>query len=83
MWILFDLLDANKSSARSSMDPKIPTEAGNNLHPNFIRNVEEYIDKTKPEAVCFIDAGGDGLAVYIVNIQSIYQIPQFAEPLFH
>ena len=31
---------------------KIPTEAGNKMvrDPNFLKNLEEYMDKVKPEA---------------------------------
>ena len=63
---------------------KIPTEAGNKMvkDPNFLRNLEEYMNKIKPEASYFFEADGKRVMGFVVDIQSNDQIPMFAEPLF-
>lgn len=63
---------------------KIPTEAGNKVvqDPNFLRKLEEYINKVKAEATYFFEADGIRVAAFIVDIQSADQIPVLAEPLF-
>ena len=44
---------------------KIPTEAGNKMvhDPNFLKNLEEYMDKVKPEAAYFMPSNGDRLTL--------------------
>ncbi len=39
---------------------KIPTEVRNKLvqDPNFLKKLEEYMDKVKPEASYFMPSGG-------------------------
>lgn len=63
---------------------KIPTEAGNKMvkDPNFLKNLEEYMNNTKPEAAYFFEANGDRVMGFVVDMQSADQIPAFAEPLF-
>lgn len=63
---------------------KIPTEGGNKAvqDPNFLKNLEQYIDKVKPENAFFMPLEGERTAIFIVNIESNDQIPQIAEPLF-
>jgi hypothetical protein len=62
----------------------IPTEAGNKMvqDPNFLRKLEEYINKVKAEAAYFFEANGNRIASFIVDVQSADQIPVLAEPLF-
>ena len=62
----------------------MPTEAGNKAvqDPNFLKNLEDYMNKAKPEAVYFFEAGGERVAAFVVDIQSGDQIPALAEPLF-
>ena len=62
----------------------IPTEAGNAMvqDPNFLRKLEEYINKVKAEAAYFFEANGNRIASFIVDAQSADQIPVLAEPLF-
>ena len=62
----------------------MPTEAGNKAvqDPNFLKNLEDYMNKAKPEAAYFFEAGGDRVAAFVVDIQSADQIPAMAEPLF-
>jgi hypothetical protein len=62
----------------------IPTEAGNKMvqDPNFLRKLEEYINKVKAEAAYFFEANGNRIASFIVDVQSVDQIPVLAEPLF-
>ena len=63
---------------------KIPTEAGNKMvkDPNFIKNVENYMKKSKAETAYFFEAHGNRTIVFIVDMQSADQIPALAEPLF-
>jgi hypothetical protein len=62
----------------------IPTEAGNKMvqDPNFLRKLEEYINKVKAEAAYFFEANGNRIASFIVDVQSADQIPVLGEPLF-
>jgi hypothetical protein len=62
----------------------IPTEAGNKMvqDPNFLRKLEEYINKVRAEAAYFFEANGNRTASFIVDVQSADQIPVLAEPLF-
>ena len=61
----------------------IPTEAGNMMvqDPNFLRKLEEYINKVNAEAY-FFEANGNRIASFIVDVPSADQIPVLAEPLF-
>ena len=63
---------------------KIPTEAGNRMvkDPNFLKNLEDYMNKAKPEAAYFFEADGNRVMAFIVDMQSVDQIPALAEPLF-
>jgi hypothetical protein len=63
---------------------KIPTEAGNKMvqDPNFLKKLEEYINKVKAEATYFFEADGNRVAAFIVDIHNTNQIPVIIEPLF-
>jgi hypothetical protein len=63
---------------------RIPTEAGNKMvkDPNFLKNLEEYMNKANPEASYFFEANGERLMVFIAEMRSADQIPGLAEPLF-
>ena len=63
---------------------KIPTEAGNKMvqDPDFLKKLEEYMNKVKPEAAYFLPQAGERSAAFIANIESNDQIPSFVEPLF-
>lgn len=63
---------------------RIPTEDGNKMvqDPNFLKNLEEYMNKVKPEAAYFMPIDGHRSAAFIVNIQSNDQVPTIVEPLF-
>ena len=63
---------------------KFPTEAGNQMvkDPNFLRDLENYMNKVKTEASYFFEADGKRTFGLVVDIQSNDQIPIFAEPLF-
>ena len=50
--------------------------------PNFLRKLEEYINKVNAEAAYFFEANGNRIASFIVDVQSSEQIPVLAEPLF-
>ena len=63
---------------------KIPTEAGNKSvqDPNFLKKLEEYMGKVKPEAAYFLPVDGHRTMAFIVNMQSNDQVPAIVEPLF-
>jgi hypothetical protein len=63
---------------------RIPTEAGNKTvqDPDFLKKLEEYMNKVKPEAAYFMPQGGERSAAFIANIESNDQIPSLVEPLF-
>lgn len=69
---------------RFLISAKIPTEAGNKMvqDPNFLKKLEEYINKVNAEASYFFEAEGNRVAAFIIDIQSADQIPVLAEPLF-
>ena len=62
----------------------IPTEDGNKMvqDPNFLRKLEEYVNKVNAEAAYFFEANGSRIASFIVDVQSADQIPVLGEPLF-
>jgi hypothetical protein len=63
---------------------KIPTEAGNKMvkDPKFIQNLEEYMNKVKPEASYFFEADGNRVCAFVLNFDTVDMIPVIAEPLF-
>ena len=63
---------------------RIPTEAGNKMvqDPNFMKNLEEYMNKVKPEAAYFMPIDGHRSAGFIVNMESNDEVPAVVEPLF-
>jgi hypothetical protein len=63
---------------------RIPTEAGNKMvqDPNFLKKIEEYINKIKAEANYFFESDSNRVVAFIMDIQSAYQIPIITEPLF-
>lgn len=62
----------------------IPVEAGNKMvkDPKFLKTLEDYINKTKPEASYFFELGGLRTFSFIVDLPSADKIPSIAEPLF-
>ena len=69
---------------RFFIQARIPTEAGNKMvqDPNFLKKLEDYINKVKAEATYFFEADGNRVFAFIVDIQSADQIPIILEPLF-
>jgi hypothetical protein len=63
---------------------KIPTEAGNKMvqDPDFMKKLENYINKVKPEAAYFLANDGHRTATFVVDMQSSGQVPALVEPLF-
>ena len=63
---------------------KIPTEAGNKMvqDPDFMKKLENYMNKVKPEAAYFLPNDGHRTATFIVDMQSSSQVPALVEPLF-
>jgi hypothetical protein len=82
--IPYKLLTSIKIEMRFIIRAKIPTEAGNKAvqDPNFLKNLEEYMNKTKPESAYFFDSDGDRTMGFVVDMQSTDQIPSLVEPLF-
>jgi hypothetical protein len=50
--------------------------------PNFLKSLEDYMNKVKPEAAYFMSIDGHRSAAFIVNIESNEQVPSLVEPLF-
>jgi hypothetical protein len=63
---------------------RIPAEAGNKLvhDPDFLKKLEEYINRIKPEASYFMPIDGQRSMAFIVDIERNDQIPTIAEQLF-
>jgi hypothetical protein len=63
---------------------KIPIDAGNKMvqDPNFLKNLEQYMNKVKPEAAYFMPIDGDRAMAFIININNDYEMPSIVEPLF-
>ena len=63
---------------------RIPTEAGNKMvqDPDFMKKLEDYMNKVKPEAAYFLPIDGHRSAAFIVNMENNSQVPAIVEPLF-
>ena len=63
---------------------RVPTEAGNKMvqDPDFLKNLEDYMNKVKPEAAYFMPIDGHRAGAFIVNIEDNSQVPAIVEPLF-
>ena len=62
----------------------IPTVAGNKMvkDPNFLKNLEEYLQKFNCEAAYFTEVNGSRTMVLILDLPSTDMIPAIVEPLF-
>jgi hypothetical protein len=62
-----------------------PNEAGNRAvkDPNFIKNIQAFIDNYKADAVFFGPSNGDRSANFIIDMPSSDMMPTIAEPFFH
>jgi hypothetical protein len=62
----------------------VPVADGNKMvkDPKFLKNIEEYISKTKAEASYFFESDGLRTLAFIVDMQSSDDLPYIAEPLF-
>ncbi|MFZ1876107.1 MAG: hypothetical protein WAU25_03640 [Nitrososphaeraceae archaeon] len=62
----------------------IPTVAGNKMvkDPNFLKNLEEYIQKFNCEAAYFTEVNGNRTMVFVLDLPSSDMIPEIAEPIF-
>jgi hypothetical protein len=63
---------------------RVPTEAGNKMvqDPDFLKKLEDYMNKVKPEAAYFMPIDGHRAGAFIVNIEDNSQVPAIVEPLF-
>ena len=50
--------------------------------PDFMKKLEDYMNKFKPEAAYFLPIDGYRTAAFIVNIDKNSQVPALVEPLF-
>jgi hypothetical protein len=71
-------------SMRFLIRTRIPTEPGNKMvqDPDFLKKLEDYINKVKPEASYFMPIEGQRSAAFIVNAERNDQLPAMIEPLF-
>jgi len=62
----------------------IPTVAGNKMvkDTNFLKNLEEYLQKFNCEAAYFTEVNGNRTMVFVLDLPSQDMIPAIAEPLF-
>ena len=63
---------------------RVPTEAGNKMvqDPDFMKKLEDYMDKFKPETAYFLPIDGYRTVAFIVDIENNSQVPALVEPLF-
>jgi hypothetical protein len=61
-----------------------PNEAGNRAikDPNFIKNMQAFIDNYKAEAAFFTPSNGDRSANFIIDMPSSDMMATIAEPFF-
>lgn len=62
----------------------IPTEAGNRSikDPNFIKNIQGFMENSKAEAAYFTELNGDRNCLFFIDMSSVDMMPVIAEPLF-
>ena len=62
----------------------LPNEAGNRAikDPNFIKNMQVFIDNYKAEAAFFTPSNGERSANFIIDMPSSDMMPAIAEPFF-
>ena len=60
------------------------TEAGNRTSsdPNFIKNIQGFMEKTRAEAAYFTVVNGDRNAIFIIDMPSADMMPVVATPFF-
>jgi hypothetical protein len=59
-------------------------EAGNRAvkDPNFIKNIQGFMEKNKVEAAYFTAVNGNRNAIFILDMPSADMMPVIAEPFF-
>ena len=62
----------------------LPNEAGNRAvkDPNFIKNMQAFIENYKDEAAFFTPSNGDRSANFIIDMPSSDMMVNIAEPFF-
>jgi hypothetical protein len=61
-----------------------PTEAGNRAvkDPNFIKNIQGFIESNKAEAAYFISLNGERSGTFVIDMPSADMMSAIAEPFF-
>jgi len=61
-----------------------PTEAGNRAvkDPNFIKNIQGFIENNKAEAAYFTPSHGEMSCIFIIDMPSADMLATIAEPFF-
>ena len=61
-----------------------PTEAGNQAvsDPNFIKNIQGFIENNKAEAAYFTSLNGERSSTFVIDMPSSDMMPTVAEPFF-
>jgi hypothetical protein len=61
-----------------------PTALGNRAvkDPNFIKNIQGFMENNKAEAAYFTELNGDRTGIFIIDMPSADMIPVIAEPFF-
>ena len=62
----------------------IPTTEGNQMvkDPNFLKNIENYINMFNCEASYFTEMDGNRTFIFVLDLPNTDMIPAIAEPLF-
>lgn len=73
-----------KLRLRVLLKATIPTTEGNQMvkDPNFLKNIENYINMFNCEASYFIEMDGNRTFIFVLDLPNTDMIPAIAEPLF-
>jgi hypothetical protein len=77
-------LTVNEQKMRVIVRAIFPTEAGNRAvkDPNFIKNIQGFIENNKAEAAYFTPLNGERSGFFIIDMPSADMMPAIAEPFF-
>lgn len=73
-----------KLRLRVLLKAMIPTTQGNQMvkDPNFLKNIENYINMFNCEASYFTEMDGNRTFIFVLDLPNTDMIPAIAEPLF-
>ncbi len=79
------LLTVNEHTMRFLLRAIFDVEAGNrnSSNPDFIKNTQAFMEKTKAEAAYFTVINGERNALFIIDMPSQDMMPVILLPFFH